>query len=519
MKKRVITACLTFGLLLWLLSVALSAGAASEPANECVREYRVQSGDTMSRIASRFGLSLRALIDLNRDQLSNPDRIYVGQTLCLAVAEPTISGATPTPTPAPSASALAIEITHRFPLTDTEMGWNLTTRGGLVGKRTAYVLQESAPYTVVSDTAQMIAELTRGPIPLLLAVQNSQQAGAATHTLVAIEDKGPLATLLPSQPVAPRQRCLEPAPLLTVLAASTGSTEVRVFVEENGVASPLLNITGTDYMAGRADAVACYTGAMAELIDFALLPGAEAGTYRAVMRDRPSGGELVVTADYRLTEEGAKQIGRESVRRRISYTVMQTDFFSTTEGLLSVFRSPQAPVLLAFRDDDFLADTTYTLATIGDAGLVDALSLREVLTPSLNVTARAVPQLNPSCEFVDARQLAGPLVGAVSAVTVTVSLEDRDGTFFPFPVSGFVSRATITDTLPCYGDDGTGAMSHRVGFVLSPAGGGSADGYRATVQLQGDKIGPPGILQAARCRYWPSRGRFNRWLRSWFGCR
>ncbi|WP_305076931.1 LysM peptidoglycan-binding domain-containing protein [Guptibacillus hwajinpoensis] len=41
--------------------------------------YTVKSGDTLSKIASRYGLSTSYLANLNN--ISNPDLIYVGQTL------------------------------------------------------------------------------------------------------------------------------------------------------------------------------------------------------------------------------------------------------------------------------------------------------------------------------------------------------------------------------------------------------------------------------------------------------
>jgi LysM repeat protein len=54
-----------------------SAGAA--PAPVARRTYVVRSGDTLSAIAARYGTSVPALVALNH--LSNPNRIYAGQTL------------------------------------------------------------------------------------------------------------------------------------------------------------------------------------------------------------------------------------------------------------------------------------------------------------------------------------------------------------------------------------------------------------------------------------------------------
>ncbi len=44
-------------------------------------EYTVQSGDNLSAIGTRYGVSWQVIWDLNRDRVSNPDRIFPGQKL------------------------------------------------------------------------------------------------------------------------------------------------------------------------------------------------------------------------------------------------------------------------------------------------------------------------------------------------------------------------------------------------------------------------------------------------------
>jgi LysM repeat protein len=44
-------------------------------------EYTVESGDSLSKIAPRFGTNWKQIWDANRDQLSDPNKIYPGQTL------------------------------------------------------------------------------------------------------------------------------------------------------------------------------------------------------------------------------------------------------------------------------------------------------------------------------------------------------------------------------------------------------------------------------------------------------
>lgn len=43
--------------------------------------YTVQSGDNLTKIASKYGTTWKAIFDANRDQLKDPDKIYPGQEL------------------------------------------------------------------------------------------------------------------------------------------------------------------------------------------------------------------------------------------------------------------------------------------------------------------------------------------------------------------------------------------------------------------------------------------------------
>jgi LysM repeat protein len=55
--------------------------AATEEPSPCAVQYTVQSGDTLHRIATRFDTSVLGIAEAN--QLADPRRIYVGQTLCI----------------------------------------------------------------------------------------------------------------------------------------------------------------------------------------------------------------------------------------------------------------------------------------------------------------------------------------------------------------------------------------------------------------------------------------------------
>lgn len=61
--------------------------------------YTVQAGDTLSKIAKRFGVSLDALIAANKDTIPNPDRIKIGDQIIIPTPPPDVipGGSSPNP--------------------------------------------------------------------------------------------------------------------------------------------------------------------------------------------------------------------------------------------------------------------------------------------------------------------------------------------------------------------------------------------------------------------------------------
>lgn len=45
--------------------------------------YTVQSGDSLSKIGSKYGVSWQQIFEANRDKLNDPDKIYPGQELTI----------------------------------------------------------------------------------------------------------------------------------------------------------------------------------------------------------------------------------------------------------------------------------------------------------------------------------------------------------------------------------------------------------------------------------------------------
>jgi nucleoid-associated protein YgaU len=60
-----------------ILNISTGAGAAGGGANT----YTVESGDNLSKIGAKYGVTWKAIYDANRDILNDPDKIYPGQEL------------------------------------------------------------------------------------------------------------------------------------------------------------------------------------------------------------------------------------------------------------------------------------------------------------------------------------------------------------------------------------------------------------------------------------------------------
>ncbi len=60
-----------------ILNITTGSGDAGGGANT----YTVESGDSLSKIAAKYGIQWKAIWDANRDILHHPDKIYPGQEL------------------------------------------------------------------------------------------------------------------------------------------------------------------------------------------------------------------------------------------------------------------------------------------------------------------------------------------------------------------------------------------------------------------------------------------------------
>ena len=64
-----------------ILNISTNADAAGGG----MHTYTVESGDSLSKIAGKYGIQWKAIWDHNRDILKDPDKIYPGQELKIPV--------------------------------------------------------------------------------------------------------------------------------------------------------------------------------------------------------------------------------------------------------------------------------------------------------------------------------------------------------------------------------------------------------------------------------------------------
>ena len=60
-----------------ILNISTGSGDAGSGAST----YVVEPGDSLSKIASKYGLNWKAIYDANRDTIKNPDMIHPGQEI------------------------------------------------------------------------------------------------------------------------------------------------------------------------------------------------------------------------------------------------------------------------------------------------------------------------------------------------------------------------------------------------------------------------------------------------------
>lgn len=161
------------------LTLFLGALNAVSAQPSCPQTYVVRRGDTLSHIAQRFGLTLRQIIELNREQIRNPDLLRVGWTLCVAP---------------PVRLRFSLESTYLYSPTNDELVLSRATEdGGLIGMRVELPLAPISPVVTAGLTETLVNSLT-GTSPVLIGVRDGNNVD--DYILVAVGQPALLQALL-----------------------------------------------------------------------------------------------------------------------------------------------------------------------------------------------------------------------------------------------------------------------------------------------------------------------------------
>lgn len=153
--------------------------------------YTVRRGDTLSRIAKRFGMSERSLLQVNN--IDHPDRIYPGQTLSLSapttqVAQPVVyvepeQSAVPEPAvatepePEPEEALPELALLEELPPPgEDSKGLEL---GDDIGEEEAFAIALEDPATLEEQNAEALADLAADPSDYSVAADSSIEIQAS----------------------------------------------------------------------------------------------------------------------------------------------------------------------------------------------------------------------------------------------------------------------------------------------------------------------------------------------------
>lgn len=102
----------------------LTGPSSDQSSNSTPQTYTVQSGDTLSGIAARFGVTVQELCDWNN--ISNPNYIYVGEVLKLSGGSTSSNSSSSNPTTYTVQSGDTLSgIAQKFGVTVQELcDWN-----------------------------------------------------------------------------------------------------------------------------------------------------------------------------------------------------------------------------------------------------------------------------------------------------------------------------------------------------------------------------------------------------------
>jgi LysM repeat protein len=83
-------------------AVATPTPEPTPPPAPTPQVYVIKEGDTLSKVARSFGLTLEELLEANKDTITDADRIVVGDEIVIPVPTPDeVDGGTASDSPAP----------------------------------------------------------------------------------------------------------------------------------------------------------------------------------------------------------------------------------------------------------------------------------------------------------------------------------------------------------------------------------------------------------------------------------
>ena len=63
--------------------LVLNINTAGQAAGGGANTYTVQSGDSLSKIGEKYGITWQQIFEANKDKISDPDKIFPGQELTI----------------------------------------------------------------------------------------------------------------------------------------------------------------------------------------------------------------------------------------------------------------------------------------------------------------------------------------------------------------------------------------------------------------------------------------------------
>ncbi|MFJ6530981.1 LysM peptidoglycan-binding domain-containing protein [Microbacterium sp. NPDC091662] len=242
------------------------------PTEAAPSSYVVQPGDTVSAIATRFGL--RAVDVLTWNGLSWRSVIYPGQTLTLqqAAAATPAPAVAPAPAPVPATTHQVVAgdtvyaIAQRYGTTvDAVLSANGLTRASVIFPGQSLVVATAtaaapsptaAPAPAVAPTSAATHTVVAGDTLFGIA----QKYGTTTQTLYAANGLGPASIIYPGQTLSV-QGVAAPVPTPASAPASAGGPQAATLTAEQAANAALIIRIGRELgVSDRAIAIALATG-------------------------------------------------------------------------------------------------------------------------------------------------------------------------------------------------------------------------------------------------------------------